>query len=434
MSFFFLLLFIFFVFWRPQEWLIPILYGWPILDVVVYTSVLALILEWDQGKIPIDLRRPQYFLLVNLFFAACLSHIANTYFDGLMTYWIAAFRLSFFGILLFSTMTSAGHLRWICRVFVLMACFMAVHAILQQTRGYGFGGLPPIMSWRPGISVMVPRSQFYGIFGDPNDLGQLFATAMPLSFVFFKRKSFLSLVFSGGVCYLLWQGIDACISRGSMLAVIVASGIIVIQMFPKRWVMPLLLVACVSGLGLLPFAAPFMEGSAIDRVTFWGEANWAFKEHPLFGVGWGMIREYISESRAVHNAFVTCYSEIGVYGYFFWFALLLLAVQGLVRSRVLLQGKPGAETQWLYRFSCWGLAALAGFAVSSYFLSRAFVFPLFFLLAMFGIVPFLAQEQLQDDGPPMVRLGKDALLIGIPASLLSVVYIYISILLLNATR
>lgn len=412
----------------------PMLYGWPILDVVVFMSVLALLIEWDQDTVKIESSRPQYFLLIGLFVAGCMSHIANTYFVGLVTHWITAFRICFFGILLFTAASTPNRLRWICRVFVIMACFMAVHALLQQTRGYGFGGQPPVMSWRPGISIMVPRSQFYGIFGDPNDLGQLFATAMPLSFVFFRRKNIFSFLFAGGVCYLLWHGVEACISRGAQIATIVAVAVIGVQFFPKKWVMPMLLIGTVFGLALLPLAAPFMDQSALDRVNFWGEANWAFKSKPVFGVGLGMIREYISESRAVHNAYVTCYSEIGVFGYFFWFALLMLTVQGLIRTRVLLQGELGVETKWLYRFSCWGLSAFAGFAASSYFLSRAFIFPLFFLIGMFGVVPFLAKEYVEDDGVPLVNLKRDAFFLGLPASLFSVLYIYFSIILLNKVR
>ena len=73
MSFFFLQLFIFVVFWRPQEWLVPALYGWPILDAVVFLSILGFMIEWDQGKIKVDTSRPQYFLLIGLFVAALMS-------------------------------------------------------------------------------------------------------------------------------------------------------------------------------------------------------------------------------------------------------------------------------------------------------------------------------------------------------------------------
>jgi len=438
MSFFCLFLFIVMVFWRPQEWLVPALYGWPILDGVVFLSLLAMLLEWDSGKIKMDGKCPQYFLLLGLFIAALMSHVSHGYLAGLLENWVTAFRICFFSLLLFSTMTSVNRLMWVLRVFVFMACFMAIHGILQQDRGYGFGGLHPIMSWRPNIEGAVPRSQFYGIFNDPNDMGQMMATAMPMSFVIFKRKSILSFAVGCAICYLLWVGIEGTWSRGSQIGIAVAAAVILIQMFPPRWFLRLLIACVVAGLGMLPFAGRFLEGSALERMDFWGQANWAFRSSPIFGVGLGMIREYIDKDRAVHNAYVSCYSELGVFGYYFWFCLVMVAILGLFWTKIALPKKPsGVDLRWLQRFAGLGLAALGGFMSSSYFLSRAFIFPLFFLLAMYGAVPFLANELLENSGEePNVRLPTQdvCLKIGIPASLVSIAYVYVSILLLNMAR
>ncbi len=436
MSFFCLLLFILFVFWRPQEWLVPALYGWPILDAVIYLSVLGLILEWDSGRVKIDFRRPQFFLFVGLFVAAIMSHAANTYFQGILDTWVDAFRQCFFGILLFANLNSVSRLRWVCRIFVALAIFMAIHALLQQQRGYGFGPLGPVMSWRPGLDYRVPRSQFYGIFGDPNDMGQMFATAMPLSFVLFKRKSFFGVAVAGLICWLLFLGVEATWSRGAYLAVYAAVGVVfIVKALPCKIHLGNMVVGgCLAILALPLFQ---LEGSALDRVVFWGDANRVFMSKPIFGAGFNFIGEY-TDGRALHNAYVTAYSELGVFGYFFWFSLLLVGVLGTVRSRRALKGQErSAEADWLYRFSCWGLAGFAGFAASSYFLSRAFVFPLFFLMAMMGIVPYLLREL--EEGDPELTDGaaisnRDVAILGGVSSLLSIAYIYLTILAINATR
>jgi len=135
MSFFFLFIFIVLVFWRPQEWLFPWMFGIPFLDAITYMSILALMLEYDSGKVRIDRREPQYFLYIGLFIAGLMSHFANTYFAGLMNSWQDMFRLTFFGILLFSCCTTVPRLRWMTRAFVIMALLMAAHAILQDVRG-----------------------------------------------------------------------------------------------------------------------------------------------------------------------------------------------------------------------------------------------------------------------------------------------------------
>jgi len=51
MTFLFTFIFMIFVFWRPQDWLIPALFGWPILDVIVGIALLAMLLEIDSKKI-----------------------------------------------------------------------------------------------------------------------------------------------------------------------------------------------------------------------------------------------------------------------------------------------------------------------------------------------------------------------------------------------
>ena len=43
------------VFWRPQEWLIPVIYGWPLLDFIIFFAFLQRLLaqldplDVDQG-------------------------------------------------------------------------------------------------------------------------------------------------------------------------------------------------------------------------------------------------------------------------------------------------------------------------------------------------------------------------------------------------
>jgi putative inorganic carbon (hco3(-)) transporter len=434
MSFGLVLMFMLAVFWRPQEWLVPALYGLPILDAVTYGAMLGFMLEWDSGRIHVRRNCPQYFLFAGLFMASLMSHIANLYFQGLLDHWITAFRLCLFGILLFGTLDTTAKVRWVVRLMVFMAAFMAIHALLQQSRGYGFGGQPPIMSWRPNLARPVPRSLFYGIFEDPNDLGQFLATAMPLTFLCAKRPTAITRLMAGGLCYLLWLGIDATWSRGSLIGVITACAVLLLRAFPKRWLTGLLVVCCVLGLGLLPLSGKYLESSAMDRVDFWGQANWAFKTHPLFGVGQGMISEYIDEDRTPHNAFVLCYSELGVFGYFFWFTLIVAAAMGLIETIIRIDHNPDPEAIWLYRCGWFSLAALAGFCASSYFLSRAFVFPLFFLTAAFGAVPYIAEQYLEPEDTAMGYSLKDITKIGIPTSLLSIAYVYVSIILINKTR
>ncbi len=436
MSFFLLYIFIVLVFWRPQEWLIPWMFGIPVLDAVTYMSLLALMLEFDSGKVKIDRREPQYFLYIGLFIAGLMSHISWFYWEGLMNNWADMFRLTFFGILLFSCCTTVARLRWIARAFVIMALLMAVHAILQETRGYGFAGQRPIWSWRPDSDVPLPRSKFFGIFDDPNDLGQFLATSMPLCFVFFKKSSFLKFVIGSWAASYLYLGLAATLSRGAQVGLAATAGVAAVMLIFRRSYTFVLMLGLLACLLVIPFSGRFL-GDAWERVNLWGQANWAFKTKPIFGVGRGMIGDYLDRGKAVHNAYVSCYSELGVFGFFFWFSLVLLAGIGLLQTRRALRYCDDPEGQWLYRFSAWGLSAFAGFAASAYFLSRAFIFPLYFLTAMMGAVPVLARQYAPENRDEDMRLGwsiRDTCILGIPLSLLVIVYVYISILILNMQR
>ncbi len=412
------------------------MFGIPVLDAVTYMSLLALLLEYDSGKVRIDRREPQYFLYIGLFIAGLMSHLSWFYFTGLMNTWQDMFRLTFFGILLFSCCTTVSRLRWIARAFVIMALLMAVHAILQEVRGYGFAGQRPILSWRPNSDVLMPRSLFFGIFDDPNDLGQFLATSIPLCFVFFKRKGFITFAIGGGVAWYLYMGVAATLSRGSQVGLIATAGVALIMLIFKKKYSFMLALGGLSGLLMIPLSGPLL-GDAWERVDLWGQANWAFKTKPIFGVGLGMIRDYLDESKVPHNAYVHCYSELGVFGFFFWFTLIFLAVLGLLQARRALRYCEDPEGQWLYRFSAWGLSAVVGFAVSAYFLSRAFVFPLFFLTAMMGAVPLIARQYVPEEQHDDFRLGltvRDSCILGIPLSLMLIAYVYVSILVLNMQR
>lgn len=434
MTFSLTLLFMFLVFWRPQEWLVPALFGWPILDVVFFMAVLALLMELQQGQVGKVNDIPQVYLLLGLWFATLMSHIGNTYFEGLIFTYADTLKYCIFTILLFAVVDRPSRLRAVITVFIAMTCMMAVHSHLQQTQGYGFANQPPVMSWRPGIEELVPRSQFFGIFEDPNDMGQVMAASIPFAFALTRRLRFIGLALAGVLVWVLMRGIEGTLSRGTELGMIAMAAYMLLLLLPARWQFRLSILGVCLALLACPLAGKLMEQSAHDRVVFWGEANYAFKSNALFGVGYGMIGEYI-RGRAVHNAFVACYSEIGVFGYFFWFTLLLLGFRNAWSTREALRDVPGRDAAWLRRFSGLAAAAMAGYTVSAYFLSRAFVYPTFFLFAILGVLPYVARRLLVQSGqePSIVKADtwEKILPMGILGSLVSVVYVYISIILLN---
>ena len=432
MTFFLTSVFIFLVMWRPQDWLVPWLFGWPLLDIIFVLSLGTFIVEEDAGKIRIPKNVPQFWLLGGLIFAAAMSHVANTYLVGMLEAIPAVSKICVFTALLICVIDRVERIRAVVLIIVVMCCFMAWHALLQQYRGYGFADLAPMRDLtkvKEGLGSPW-RSYFFGIFGDPNDLAQMLATSIPLVFMIPKRMNVLSFVTCCAVSYLLVLGVLSTQSRGGQVALAAGCAIMLVLLLPRRWLPYGMAIGVIGGLLLCPLAGMVLDESAHERVVFWGHANYVFKTKPLFGIGYDMFWQ-VAKSRAAHNAFVGCYTELGMFGYTFWFGLLYLGFVGVWRTRVHLGGARGLRERWLKRSIGMLIASTTAFAASSYFLSRTFLYPFFFLFALMAAVPVAAREFFPDGQEDRMFTKKDVRVVMPIVAVASVVYIYMSILFLN---
>jgi hypothetical protein len=419
------------VFWRPQEWLFPWMFGWPVLDVIVYMALLGLLMDAIQGssKYP---KTPAVMLAVGLWVASIMSHVSHTYFQGILNTYQETFKISLLLVLLSVVINTINRARGVMLMFILAAVVMSVHAILQANTGVGFGGGRPLIWWHPVKAEWVLQTQFFGIFSDPNDLGQILLTAIPFVFAYPKRLNPVSLLMVGGVVWVIAMALLTTKSRGSMVGVIAMLACMLFMKLPARWLPYVAGLGLIGGLAMCAFGgAALLDESARERVVFWGDANRAFKANPLFGVGYNMFSEITEKSRAGHNAYVVCYTELGFFGYWFWFNLLVLGLIGCWRTRMAFR-RPRTGTQvYLKRLAGLSIAAAAGFFTSSYFISRAYVYPCFFMFGLLNAIPVIAQRYLPDDYPPLINLRKDVLLTGTIAVGASIIYVYLTVLILN---
>jgi hypothetical protein len=215
------------------------------------------------------------------------------------------------------------------------------------------------------------------------------------------------------------------------VALIVASAIMIFMFLPSRWTPYLLAVGLFFGLVMcFTFGDRLLDMSARQRVVFWGYGNMAFKSNPIFGIGYNMYW-LIADGLPAHNAFVTCYTELGVFGYWMWFSLIFMGVLGSWRVRLAMATPQTTEQAYLFRFAGVGIAALGGFCSSAYFLSKTFVFPMFFMIAIVNAVPRIAELMLDDDSKKLLDVKSDLFKWGTVVTLGSIAYIYVSIILLN---
>jgi hypothetical protein len=424
------LIFMFLVFWRPQEWLFPWLYGFPLLNVLMIVAIMSLAIETSQNKAQFP-KTPMVKITVGLWLATIFSHVPHTYFQGIVDTIPQSFKLCFFTVLLLVVVNRAERARQVVLVLVAGAVVMSIHCIMQKRLGHGFAWAGPLWVFKPDVG-WVARSQFFGIFGDPNDTAQFLAAALPLVFAYPKRLNPVSIFLSTGVAFVILQGLLTTHSRGGMVGLSAAVFCMIFMRLPTRILpyagaMALLayLVLCAVQGNLL------LDASAHERVVFWGMANWRFKHNLLFGLGYGMFWEVIPGSRAAHNAFVSCYTELGVFGYWFWFGLLQLSLVGVWRARVALRRVRTPVQAYMRRLCGLSLAALVAYSAGGFFLSRAFIFPFFFLFGLLGAITMITQDLLPEGHPPLLDWQRDVMIACTVGCLFSITYIYVSIVILN---
>lgn len=425
MTFFLTLLFMGMVFWRPQDWLFPVLYGWPILDVVIFIALLTLFVELRMGRIQPP-RVIQAKLLFGLWITAMLSHIARTFFAMTITTFVEVGKICLFSLLFISVLDSERRIRLVAGTIVGMTLLMAVHALMQARLGYGFAGGSPLRLRGPDGTLIV-RSQFFGIFADPNDLAQIMTVGIPLTFAVAYRRNLLTTAVELVVVAMLIAAVLTTHSRGGLLALATVFAASVIVFGFRGWgppvaILTLALIIPVAG----RFAAGWMDISAHNRVVQWGFANHVFKQHPIFGIGYGMYTEVVS-GLVAHNAFVTCYTELGIVGYWFWFGLIALGFTGCWRVNRL------TTSPYLRRMARLCIVALAGFCASAYFLTRTWGYPLFFMTALAaGVVRVEEDRTKQENAIDSIGHRCHDLASVSIGSVASIAYIYVSVLVLNA--
>lgn len=429
MTFFLTSLFMIWVFWRPQEWLFPQLFGWPLLQVLFGMAVLSFGVEVSEKRLSIPKRLPQMYLLLGVWLAGALSHVPHTYLAGMLESIPDVGRLCMFTLLLICVLDRPSRLRGVAWIFVLMASVMAVHALMQHRTYSGFIGSRPIVVHATADRDGYTRSLFFGIFGDPNDLAQILGTTIPFGFALFRRGWFKNMLIGAGIAAFLLTAVMTTYSRGGQVGLLVIFFALLLLVLPAKWLPTLLTIGIIGGLAGIPLASGMLDASARDRIVFWGWANQMFKENMIFGIGYNMFWQ-VASARAAHNAFVLCYTELGIVGYWFWFGLLLTGVLGAWRTRVAMRNVRTVEGRWLFRFSGLMIAALLGFCASSYFLTRAFVFPLFFLVGIMAALPRVGARLLEQP-EPLLTWNTRLVVINTVVSMGSILYIYVSILGLN---
>ena len=293
---------------RPQDYM-PALAGVPVLPVVLVLAFLC----W-LGSNAKTFAAPQFVILPVFLLVLMVSLVFNGWSGGALEQ-LTNFGPIVIAFFVLAAAVSVNRSRVVVTltVFALCSIVLALHGVDQFNNGIGWTGM--------GLSED-SRIQYVGIFNDPNDLGLLFATALPMTFYLSARGGFLGRIFWLAAAALLLYAIYLTNSRGAIMAVLAIGAV---YMWRKRGLVTALVLSSFGLMGLMLMPSRMQEldvdeSSAFGRVDAWYEGLHMFMSHPLFGVGAGNFTDY--NELTAHNSLVLVLAETGFFGYILWLAFV----------------------------------------------------------------------------------------------------------------
>ena len=377
-----------FTFLSPAD-LFPQLAPYHLQQLILFPAIAATLASMATGAR--GLRLPQDALMVGLWLAVCLSLLTKFM---LRDTWNAFATFALPVCVYFLVAANAftiPRIRIIALVMSLTALFIAVQGIAAYH--FNPNSTLVLMRMEDNFEVM-RRMRGYGILNDPNDLAQFLLVGLALLGQFWnKRHRVLSLALLALPAAVLFYGIYLTGSRGAIFGIAVVAAVVAsgrmggLQSMVLGVVILLIMVAAQFGGGR---QISMHESSAGQRITAWGSGIDMLKSNPVFGIGFTRFNDVYPDITA-HNSFVLCFAELGLFGYFFWLALILTTVWGLQRLSKLPVNTPADQDA---RRTITALrAALFGFVATAWFLSRTYTPTLYILLGLATAVVHLRQKE-----------------------------------------
>ncbi len=390
------------------------------------------------------LKTPQSLALSGLAFAVFVSIALTGWLGGAVSAFQTFIPSAFAYFLICLHCNSKKRLQFIVLMLMSVCIIVTVRGIIdlrtvkiQNNPDQRPGSISDyLVGQRNDSGEWIYRIKGQNLIDDPNDFAQLIVTVIPLVFIFWRRKRiFLNLfIVILPVCFLLY-GAFLTHSRGFLLAFLA-----VLTMAARRRIgtIPSLIAAAVlfAGATVVNFTGgrEISADAGSGRMALWGGGLGLLKSHPLFGVGFGRLSEYLGLT--AHNSIVACAAELGLFGLYCWCLFLtpslrniyVLASPGKVIEGETNQPEPASlpwqpaemfknpniqrlEKAEVNRLGELALLSFTGFLTAGFFLSRGLVLT-FFLLG--GITEVLYQMALQHKMvPARMKFGRVLMYSGI---------------------
>lgn len=229
------------------------------------------------------------------------------------------------------------------------------------------------------------------MFGEPNSLALHLVTMIPLALVLAvgSKNPLKKLLYLGGSLAMI-AGVFASFSRGGFLG-LVAAGIVLAWKLGRRnrfAIVGIVLIAVVAAMLFAPggygarvgsILNPTGESSASARQALLTRSVWVALTSPFLGVGIGNQRIVLIHDQVSHNAYTQIAGDMGLIALTFYLMFLIVPYRRLLAiERETMKEQNHSHDYYL---SVGLQASLVGFMVSSFFLSVAYDWYGYFLVA-----------------------------------------------------
>lgn len=295
-------------------------------------------------------------------------------------------------LLLTAVVDTPGRLRAFLGWLVVIVAVLAGLALLQMTGAINIEALKPVegrleIDSATGELIQFDQLRAHGMFADPNDLCLILVVGM-------AAAAYLAATAGGWAGSAVWAApgvvflyaLTETKSRGGLMALGAAVGAVGLSRFgPVKAAVTL----AVLGVGVMAAGGRQTNlgaegaGTATQRVLYWNEGFqllFSFGDGPQTPVtGIGMNEFYERILHVAHNSYVHSFVETGVVGGTVFAGAIFLAGWGVWRVRPGREFHPRSELAGVRPYL---LAAVVGYAVGIFALSRAYTLPAYLVLGV----------------------------------------------------
>jgi O-antigen ligase len=375
-------MFTFMLYFRPYEY-VPGLMGVPLLTFWIAILTLCIYIP-SQIAITGTLteRPPEVNYLLLLIIAAALSiPLAIAPGEAWETFYNIFLKFALMCIVMINVVRTERRLR-IMFLLSLAAAFVLSLGALNE---YRTGNLT--------VEGYRAKGVIGSVFGDPNDMALYLVTMAPIAFALgFGKRGILKKLIFVGLLTLFVAGIAVTYSRGGFLGLITITLVLGWKLGKRRRfvVFGSLLTAITTFMifapgnywfRMLTIFIPSLDpnGSAIARKNLLIGAIKNALYNPVFGLGMGNFYLVASRGNVNHNAYLEVATELGLFALVMYLAFMISALR---RLRKIEKATFGVSSEARFYYLAVALqASILGYMVTSFFLSVAYYWNIYYLVA-----------------------------------------------------